>query len=370
MRAALAVVPALALAFATLLGGCTTPYRPPQLLEADAAFPGLIQLVNAQRPTDVLLVHGICTHDGDWANDTVGLLATQLAANVQPAPAQPRRAPGIETFTHEVATPQGTLRFRSLIWSPLTTPLKQQLCYDQTDKSPLCTGAPPFPATRPKLNARVKDKLMDDCLPDALAYQGVARDAIQSRMQEAIEQAMGDADPAAPLVVVAESLGSKILFDTLLRMSGEAPGSRAARIAEREIDRMALLVMAANQIPLLQIADQPLPEPGGAAVAARAAAPDSLQRLLQKRRTPGAGRRAPSPLTLVAFSDPGDLLTYTLLPERYREQGATVYNVLVSNAPTYFGWLENPLPAHLDYLANPEVGALISCGWPRSGLCR
>ncbi|TWI66250.1 hypothetical protein IP91_02062 [Pseudoduganella lurida] len=353
---------------ATLLGGCTTPYRPPQFLEADASFPGLIQLANAQRPADVLLVHGICTHDSDWAEDTVGVLAGHLAANVKPFPTRTRRATDIQIIPHDVITPRGTLRFQSLIWSPLTTPLKQQLCYDQTDKSPICTGAPPFPYTRPRLNARLKDKLMDDCLPDALAYQGVARDEIQRRMQAAIEEATADADPEAPLVVVAESLGSKMLFDTLLRMSEESPTSRAAVIAEREIGRMALLVMAANQIPLLHMADQPLPGAPGAT--ARAMAPDSLQRLLQKRSTPGASRRAPRPLTLVAFSDPGDLLTYTLLPERYRAQGVAVYNVLVSNAPTYFGWLENPLPAHLDYLANPEVGALIGCGWPRSGLCK
>ena len=103
----------------------------------------------------------------------------------------------------------------------------------------------------------------------------------------------------------------------------------------------------------------------------QAAPPDSLQRLLQKRRAPVADRRrTAAPLTLVAFSDPGDLLTWTLPPERYRDGGTGVFNVLVSNARTYFGLLEDPVRAHTEYLSNPDVGSLIACGQPRSSLCK
>ncbi|QGZ39758.1 hypothetical protein IP92_02063 [Pseudoduganella flava] len=365
----------LALLLLALLAGCSLPYRPPQFIETDTKFPGLIDFV-AQAPdrkADVLLVHGMCTHDARWATDTVATLAKQLAANVQARPSvrgtAPEIAPYIEIVPLDVVTPQGTLRFQSLIWSPLTTPVKQQLCYDQTHKSPICTGAPPFPYTRAKFNGKVKDWLLDDCLPDALAYQGVARDQIQLRMRNAILRTMGDRDDGAPLVVISESLGSKILFDTLLRMTQEGPESRAAQVAEREVRRMAWLIMAANQIPLLQVADQPLATQ--APLAAQAAPPDSLQQLLQMRRMPApASRRAATPLTLVAFSDPSDVLTYTLPPERYREAGAVVYNVLVSTAPTYFGFIQDPVRAHEDYLVNPDVGSLIACGVPRSDKCK
>jgi hypothetical protein len=124
---------------------------------------------------------------------------------------------------------------------------------------------------------------------------------------------------------------------------------------------MRLLMMAANQIPLLSLAEQ---MPGGSATAAPAA--DSLQQLLRQRRTLAV---AP-PLTLVAFTDPNDLLSYTLAPERYVAQGVTVYNIVVSNAPTYLGLLERPDLAHLDYLSNPDVGRLIVCGHPTSKLCK
>lgn len=364
---------------ATLLAGCTTPYRPPRFLEADARFPGLVDVVAGapDSTADVLLVHGICTHDAAWAQATVATLAAHLKANVAPLPqaGTTRRAaaPAVEIVPVDVGTPRGTIRFKALVWSPLTAPLKQQLCYDQTDKSPLCTGAPPFTATRATVNARVKDGLLDDCLPDALIYQGAARDAIQLRMRDALLAAADDARPDAPLVVVSESLGSKILFDTLLRMMEEPGGSRAASVAAREMRRAVWLIMAANQIPLLHLADQPLGDAGPDARDSRDTpsplpAPDSLQRLLQLR-APAPGARAMAPLTLVAFSDPGDVLAYTLLPERYRSETAGVFNVLVSNAPIWFGLLEDPVRAHQGYLANPDVGSLIACGRPRSALC-
>ena len=132
----------------------------------------------------------------------------------------------------------------------------------------------------------------------------------------------------------------------------------------RAVDRMRFLVMAANQIPLLSLADQQIASAGLAP-----AVPDSLQLLLQKRLASNQ-RRAGRHLTLVAFTDPNDLLSYTLPPEKYAREGITVYNILVSNAPTYLGLLERPDHAHLEYLTNPDVGRLIACGQPTSSLCK
>jgi len=354
------------LLMALLLCACSTPYRPPQLVDAGTAYPGLIDLAAQAGTADVLLVHGICTHDAAWADLVVSQLMRSIdAAASPPAAARVDGGPQVQIVPSTVETPAGRLRFNALIWSPLTTGLKRQLCYDQSDKSELCAGAPPYPYTRARLNARFKDGLIDDCLPDALIYQGVARDEIQRRMRDAILQALagGDGD-ASPLVVISHSMGSKILFDTLLRMSEEAPGSRAERLAMRAVDRMRFLVMAANQIPLLSLADQQIASAGLAP-----AVPDSLQLLLQKRLASNQ-RRADRHLTLVAFTDPNDLLSYTLPPEKYARDGVTVYNILVSNAPTYLGLLERPDYAHLDYLTNPDVGRLIACGQPTSGLCK
>lgn len=363
--------PLFSLLLLSLLSACATPYRPAQFMEPDARFPGLVDFVQQapDKAIDVLLVHGMCTHDATWAAGTVQLLAGALSTNTGAAQAAARLAPAgqIEIVPLSVRTVNGTIRFKSLIWSPLTTPLKQQLCYDQGDPSPICAGAPPYPLRRAGINAKLKDVLLDDCIPDALIYQGVARDAIQERMREAVLSATS-ADgqpPNAPLVVISESLGSKILFDTLSRMVDEPAASRAAAAAQTAIDRLAYLALAANQIPLLGLADQGL----AGATERPAARQDSLQRLLQKRRTPTAAA-AVAQLTLVAFTDPNDVLGYTLLRERYARPGVDVFNVIVSNSTTYFGLFERPDLAHLRYLENPDVGRLISCGRPASALCR
>lgn len=349
------------LVFCLLLAGCSMPYRPPQLADAHTNFPGLIDLA-AQADgnvADVLLVHGICTHDASWAGVVVPQLAQALRDATASAPARLAGGAAVEIVPSVIETPAGQLRFDALIWSSLTNDLKRQLCYDQSGKSALCTGAPPYPYTRARLNARFKDGLIDDCLPDALIYEGAARETMQLRMREAVLQVLSGARPDAPLVVISHSMGSKLLFDTLLRMTQEPAGSAAATLARQAVQRMRLLIMAANQIPLLSLAEQ---QPATAA----ATAPDSLQQLLRQRRAMAA---AP-PLTLVAFTDPNDLLSYTLPPERYVGQGVTVHNILVSNAPTYLGLLERPDTAHLDYLANPDVGRLIACGLPASKLCK
>lgn len=344
----------MALACALLLGCSSMPYRPAQ---ADGAFPGLADFVaNApERSVDVLLVHGMCTHDVRWVDATVAQLGSALKAQAQgPAarggPAVAAPVDGIGIVERTIVLRQGELRIKALLWSPLTTPLKHQLDYDHSAR---------LPAVRAKLNARAKDMLMDDCIPDALIYQGVARDAIQQRMAQAILRATEGAAPDAPLLVLSASLGSKILFDTLLRMD---------LAGQRTIDRLAYLVMAANQIPLLALADQQAATGAAPTAAAPAGAADSLHALLRKRRAPASPRNA-RPLTLVAFSDPNDLLTYTLERERYAGLGVEVVNVLVSNAPTWLGLLERPDHAHANYLLNPDVARMAACGQPRSARC-
>ena len=338
----------LALLACALLVGCSSmPYRPAQ---ADGAFPGLVDVVAMapRRSVDVLLVHGMCTHDVRWVDETVAQLADALRAQVsRPQSTTPAAADSIALVERHITLRQGEVRIKALLWSPLTTPLKRQLAYDLSAR---------LPATRAKLNAQAKDKLMDDCLPDALVYQGVARDAIQQRMAQAIARATAGAADNAPLLVLSSSLGSKILFDTLLRMDAAA---------QRTIDRMAYLVMAANQIPLLALADQ---QAGRSTIAAAPDA-DSLHALLRKRRAPASPRNVPHKLTMVAFSDPNDLLTYTLERERYAGLGVDVVNVLVSNAPTWFGLLERPDHAHMNYLLNPDVARMVACGQPRSARC-
>lgn len=381
-------LPLLAATLCGALCACSTPYSPPRFLDAGTAFPGLIDIAAQShgKAADVLLVHGICTHDERWARETVAQLTQSLKANAPPvlassAQGQVQPPAQVRVLPLPVDTSAGRLRVNALIWSPLTQALKGELCYDQGEKSAQCAASPPFPGQRARINALGKDRLVDDCVADALIYQGVSHETMLVRMRAAVLQVLdaGGGEEDVPLIVVAESMGSKYLFDTLLRMSREEAGTRAVRVAQRSMDRMRYLVMAANQIPLLGVADQHI----DAATTGAAAMPpgsDSLQQLLRMRReragataAAGAGgvaRAADQRLVLVAFTDPNDLLSYTLQTEKYAGDGVVAYNILVSNAPSYFGLLERPDDAHLNYLSNADVGRLVACGQPISKLCK
>ncbi|HJV00053.1 MAG TPA: hypothetical protein VJ752_05845 [Burkholderiaceae bacterium] len=397
-------LPTLATLACLLLTACGTPYHPPVNLQADTRFPGLADLLaNANgEPVDVLLVHGICSHDASWALRVAAQLGQAMgAAAPEPAPApSPAEDERVQIVPTTLATRYGKLRVDALIWSPLTRRIKRQLCYDHSEASPECAGQPTVGLTRARLNARGKDTLVDDCLPDAIIYEGAARERMQLAMRDAIVQVLtarqqeneertGSMVAQVPLVVISHSMGSKLLFDTLLRMANEDSAAPAARLARQAVDRLRYLVMAANQIPLLAMADQPLTAGNG--LRAQAAPQDSLQQLLALRRaraaagagagagaSAGAGtgsasadqaRAATPPLVLVGFTDPNDLLSYTLPPQRYDGAGVVVFNILVSNAPTWLGVLERPDQAHLGYLDNPDVDRLIVCGQPASARC-
>lgn len=385
--------PCAALAAALLLSACGTPYHPPVALETGAHFPGLADvLANSHDKTvDVLLIHGICSHDARWAARVVQQLALALGENGAPQDAAPAGAQvaaaadgQVQIIPAIIDSPAGRIRFDALIWSPLTQAGKRQLCYDHSEASAQCEGQPPLGAARARLNARGKDTLVDDCLPDAVIYEGAARNEMQLRMRAAILRVLGERETAAdvPLVVIAHSMGSTFLFDTLLRMLQEDGGAPAARVAQRAVDRLRYLVMAANQIPLLSLADQPLPGGVGASAAGVSGAADtaaaqaqtrpanSLQRLLARRHPMPRQRGDNRQLILVGFNDPNDLLSYTLSPKKYTQEGVSVYNILVSNAPTWLGLLERPDQAHLDYLSNPDVDRMIVCGLPASAYCK
>jgi hypothetical protein len=359
-------LPLLAAWIAGLLGGCGTPYRPPVVVRDSTPFPGVAAIVaaNGARPVDLILVHGMCTQDPGWAERSIARIAGALSSHVLAAsPAPAASAGGIEVVERSQRIGGGTLHYHALLWSPLTADLKRQLDYDHTGQPTDCAAGQVCKPKRAALNGSVKDRLLNDCLADAVIYQGASHDAIRDAMVETVSRILA-ANPErdGTLVVVAESLGSKMLFDALASMlESKQPRTQAlGRLAAR---RLGLVYMAGNQLPILGLAEQDL-------VARAMPAQDALQRFLElRRRQPAQRTERLQRLALVAFTDPNDLLSYRLLPARYAAPEVAVADVLVSNARTWLGLIENPVAAHLDYLANPAVGELIACGFPRVG-CR
>lgn len=383
MTARWLLVPACA-----LLVACSTPFSPAVLVKDSAAFPGIADLPSVERPLEVVLVHGMCTHDEDWADRASKQLAKAVESNVALAPPKTKaRAaavagrPAVQVVEREASIQGSSLKMTALIWSPLTALLKMQLDYDTTGSPTDCASDGTRKPTRAWLNGKLKDGLLNDCLADALAYQGASRTFVQGAMVKALTSVLERVPENAQLVLVSDSLGSKISFDAMSEMLQTAsPGVRAA------ITRFGLIFMNANQLPILGLADQDV----GALVAASASSahqpsageavtsrplPKSLSDFLTQRskiadKSTWLVDGRPK-LTVVAFTDPNDLLSYRLLPA-YRRTGkdepavgVTFADVLVSNEQTFFGLLERPDTAHRNYLVNNDVASAIACGLPK-----
>ncbi|MCY0911411.1 hypothetical protein [Massilia antarctica] len=371
-----------------LLLACSSPYRTPVLDSTPATLPtftGVASLLKPERALDVLLVHGICTQDESWARESVTQLYTSLGGDAAQVALSATTVAdtGVVLYRQTLPLAAGALNVNAIRWSPLTSPLKAGLCYDQSNKSGMCQAdqaANPYPYRRATFNRTLKDKLLDDCLADAVIYQGKSRQAINQRMQAAILEAVGagggtgrplvppggEVPPTPiPLVLITDSLGSKITFDALFKLAGRPEQSAAAL---QVFNRMSLVYMRANQLPLLRLAEMDLdgsmapPGPGGFPA-------DPIQALIAQRNVQGLGKPTDVP-TVVAFTDPNDVLGYTLAKSPFAARATyPIIDVVVSNAPTYLGLFELPTNAHTDYLLNATVRRLIACGEPAAEGC-
>lgn len=357
------------------LTSCTMPYRPPVVVHDSDNIPGIIPLIadNGKKSLDIVLIHGMCTHDTRWARSAIDNLARTIDSSYNanwpdpPPPPEPNR---IGVVTRIAPLSGGTVRFTALVWSPLTAPAKQRLAYDATGTPNDCSKPENTEANcKPKrayINGEIKDRLMNDCLSDAMTYQGFSHQAIRNRMVQTMKRIIDEQDTRSggnpgPLVVVAESLGSKLMFDALNYMLSSPKNDPLALSGQRAAERLAQVIMAGTPMPILGLADEP-----GSKPLTQVQLVDSLQRFLVLRRGVGMEqRKAVSKLKLVVFTDPNDLLSYRLLRADYVSGDVDLANVLVSNRKTYFGLLEDPLGAHLGYWTNPDVQRLMVHGWPR-----
>jgi len=361
------------------------PFSPPVFVAGGHDFQGLVGLIERSqgRPVDVLLVHGMCTHDQVWANEAIDGLVKAVDSHIksdsssQPA-IQAAALPAITIVSRTVKLAGGTVSFSALVWSPLTAGLKSQLKYDNTGEPTDCSVSGECKPKRASLNGKLKDGLLNDCLSDALIYQGESRRSIRTSMVAAITRVIGDSETKAraagvapgPLMLVTESLGSKVTFDALADMVEGSASPQSKSAGESAVGRLRLVMMRANQLPILGLADQSADVAGARISAADPVPEDALTRLLRLTDRPMLTEGSVSKLSLVAFTDPNDLLSYRLQASRYASSRVDVADVLVSNDSTYFGFLERPDTAHTGYRSNAAVAGLIACGKPRSPNCR
>lgn len=97
----------------------------------------------------------------------------------------------------------------------------------------------------------LNDGLLNDCLSDALIYQGDSREGNRQKMMAALDATFARQGPG-PLILITGSLGSKITFGALNAMLERNEPATARSAASR----LMQVFMVANQLPILGLADQ------------------------------------------------------------------------------------------------------------------
>jgi hypothetical protein len=376
--AALCVLAAASAGFTSYQTSYSTPYATPvveALADGDAgSFDGLLNLAETSprfSTVRVLWTHGMCTHPPSWIDDRMRRLVEAVGGTAETVSVRAVGSHGASMRTERISTGGKTIEVMFLSWSPLTAPYKAALAYDS---STIDGGG-----VRATLNRELKGGLVNDCLTDVVVYSGPNGNDIRQAMNEAVCDALGGrfdgnecdvargASPAA-LALVTESLGSKLLCDAVLHIWDAASNSSDKTAVNRLANSLAatrVMYMLANQVPLLDAAgsvalDRTL-EPGPAPPKMHTSAGDVFGLLSRARRL---ALPATGPMTVVAFSDPNDLLSYRIVPAHLAEdlKEFRVINVLVSNDITYFGYLERPDTAHCGYPWNPHVFGMLARG--------
>lgn len=367
---------AAALVLVSFVLGCSKPYTPAQVDSQNApSSRGLEQhLVESGGTLHVIWSHGMCPHDEAWAAGRIQLVARALGAQA-PVLDPPTSVAGHQRAVLSVPKvdggPGGTLVIDFIYSSDQFASYRQRLCFDSDpagDDSGSSTDAcgttgvePPvfqrLPMQRAKLNEILKSGIMNACLVDAVAYIGRPGQSIRERVLERLRAAlsMPVAGGTAPVVIVTESLGSKIVGDAIdtLFAGGDVPG-----ISFGEIRAWLLL---SNQIPLLDVAQIDPSVKSARAIGGLSSLEAAIDRSAARRKS--KADTVPT-VEVVAFTDPNDVLSYRLPPGYIQLENAKVSltNLLVSNDWTFLGLAENPGTAHPGYAKNLDVIHGIVCG--------
>jgi hypothetical protein len=274
-----------------------------------------------------------------------------------------------------------------------------------------------FPSTKKSLlNALLKFNLMDNGFSDAASYLSplgrieraglestlcmMFADALNTPEAKAVPLTPNCFDALAPMVTapvanqvefdfLSHSLGSRMLFDVLSPYNpatGRDRGPGAIQARQVLLHRTRNFFMAANQLPLLALADLTVTpavgqvggegEPGATGVAG--AAPAQMQKNLSGmfalRQAPVAApnefgqmtaiKATQSGLTVLAFQDPDDFLGFKASDAFPSKDPNTppIVDIVHRNTDQWAWLIANPLKAHDRELVEPHSLQMILCG--------
>jgi hypothetical protein len=269
------------------------------------------------------------------------------------------------------------LWFYELTWSEITRAQKALLAFDNSGESSF---------RRAEVNDMLK-KFSNDTAPDPIIYLGESRDIILRSFAQAFcwmgkdrwdevpkegrhgcdfTNGLSDNLNQDQIVFISHSLGSRITIDGITRMVSilEHPEKKSTLQTVDSVKRAALqkkkvqIFMLSNQLPMLQLGRE-LPE-----VTAQQA--DYCNANGSKYTS-----RLFAETSIVAFSDPNDLLSYAIphdFTEKYLDSrlciNVTNININIAKVIDAFGLgkIANPMEAHVGYFKDDRVVALIAKG--------
>lgn len=330
----------------------------------------------------VLMVHGIGNHAPGYAARLSENLARGLGLNrterrfrefTLVSDAFPGEHLGLLRVTRYVdAADVRELLFYELTWDSIVEDEKETIAFDSS-------GAHSF--RRAPINNTMK-LFVNATVPDLLMYKGTSRIHIQASVAVAMcwmfsrdwgslpaaggPQRCGRDHPRYlgyvedDYAFITHSLGSRIMTDAL-----QAMPDLADRAAPEAKDRLANILnrrlpvfMLSNQLPLLQLG-QPEPTVSG-----------QIDELCTAEFDPSTGRLF-NEIAIVAFSDPNDVMSYSI-PQGFLDEHVdsricpSLVNVVLNVADliSFFGvgQFANPLTAHSEYDDDERVIGLITRG--------
>jgi len=225
----------------------------PVIQPPNARFDGIGTLLmkkSSAGPSTAIWLHGMCSHFDDWAHERATVMQKYFGGKVGEPTTIVVPETGIHIRRYELITDGHSAYFNFVLWSkPSIDRKRERLCYDNefarigTDESvrQVCTDpmeSKYFPFPRAELNGRLKTVLMNDCLADAVFYAGANGKSLREAVRKALCIALSDGDSSnadcgkplklGDIVLVSESLGSKVLFDSVA-CSDMATSTRSCR---------------------------------------------------------------------------------------------------------------------------------------------
>jgi hypothetical protein len=335
---------------------------------------------SARPDLKVLMVHGIGTHQPGYSARLAENLARSLSlTKVQENPKEfflkalmfPERELGVLRVQRYLnADGSRVMMFYELTWDPIVEQEKQTLAFDTSEEN----------AHRRAVINRALKVFVDETVPDVLMYNGTSKEIIQASVGQAICWMMSTSWADLPsngtrvcnafdknflvklddnYVFISHSLGSRITIDALQRIAEivkeDAKMSRNLDVLKH---KKFTVFMLSNQLPLLQL---------GQAV-------PSVRGQIRDICSPNSAlssERMFAELRIVAFSDPNDLMSYSI-PPRFLDEYIdsrlcpTLTNVILNITPVIdlfgLGDVANPMAAHVSYDNDSRVIGIITKG--------